>query len=111
MVQNLDSICLGNRKSADFVFTLFDRFYINPTTGEIYLIGPLDFETLSEYSFLVFASDKGAIPKTGQALVRIRVTDYNDIGPEFTLPLYTAVVTESSTVFQSPVRVTVSELV
>ena len=96
--------------SQTFLF-LFRRFYINPSTGAIYLVNQLDYETQTEYSFLVFASDKAPIPKTGQVLVRIQVTDYNDVGPEFTLPLYTARVLESSTVFQSPVRVTVSELV
>ena len=95
--------------SQTFLLSLFCRFYINPSTGAIYLVSQLDYETQTEYSFLVFASDKASIPKTGQVLVRIQVTDYNDVGPEFTLPLYTARVLESSTVFQSPVRVTVSE--
>ena len=95
--------------SQTFLLLLFHRFYINPSTGAIYLVSQLDYETQTEYSFLVFAMDKAPIPKTGQVLVRIQVTDYNDVGPEFTLPLYTARVLESSTVFQSPVRVTVSE--
>ena len=90
---------------------LLDRFNINASSGKIQLVGLLDFETRSEYSFLVFATDKAVVPKESQALVRIQVLDYNDVGPEFTLPIYTAVVTETSTQFQSEVRVTVSRLV
>ena len=84
------------------------RFYINPTSGTIYLIGPLDFEAQSEHSFLVFASDNADLQRTQGVLVRIKVIDVNDVGPQFTLSSYTAVVSEGSTTFESPVTVNVS---
>lgn len=86
-----------------------DRFSINSVTGVITLIGTLDYETQTVYSFLAYAQDKSAKPLTSQALVQINVLDYNDIGPAFTLFSYTAVVAENSLNFESPVVVEADE--
>ncbi|KAK7112050.1 cadherin-87A-like [Littorina saxatilis] len=100
------------------VYRLEDRarslFYINPTSGVIHLMGRLDYEQQTEYSFLALALDRGGndstqASKSSQALVRVRVIDYNDVGPEFTLPTYNARVTENSLQFESTVRVTATD--
>jgi hypothetical protein len=89
---------------------LFFRFTLNSTSGQITLTAnnTLDYERQTEYTFLVFAVDMGTPPQTSAANVLISVTDYNDIKPVFTLPVYTARVVEFETTFESPVVVTVS---
>ncbi|MCH1928635.1 tandem-95 repeat protein [Shewanella sp. A25] len=51
------------------------KFSINPTTGEITLIGSLDYETVNSYSLTVQVSD-GSLSST--AIVTINVTDVNE---------------------------------
>ncbi|QYJ78035.1 tandem-95 repeat protein [Shewanella acanthi] len=51
------------------------KFSINPTTGEITLIGTLDYETVNSYSLTVQVSD-GSL--TGSAIVTINVTNVNE---------------------------------
>ena len=92
------------------MFHLLGRFNIDTNNGTIFKAGSLDYETKNEYTFIVFAFDSGLTPRTSQAVVRITVTDYNDVGPRFLLTSYTARVTESSLVFESPVQVQVKYL-
>ncbi|XP_076454207.1 cadherin-87A-like [Babylonia areolata] len=82
-----------------------DIFAIDSQTGNITLIGSLNYEEKRTYAFLVYAVDKGQVPRTGDASVVIRVTGYNKIGPRFMSVSYSATVSESSTVFLDPVRV------
>nr|KAG5714951.1 hypothetical protein BaRGS_000439 [Batillaria attramentaria] len=82
-----------------------DRFAIDPVSGVIRLIGTLDYESQNSYSFLAFAEDKSDKPITSQVQVQISVVDFNDIGPQFTLPTYRGVVSEDSLDFESPVIV------
>lgn len=84
------------------------RFYIEQDTGILRLIGQLDYEKQREYSFQVYASDKGDRPRSAQAPVTIYVQDVNDVAPQFTQGLYTARVSESSLVFEGQVQVQVS---
>lgn len=82
-----------------------DRFAINNVTGVITLTGTLDYETQTIYTFLAYAQDRSAKPLTSQAVVLINVLDFNDVGPAFTPPFYTAVVAENSLNFESQVVV------
>ena len=58
-------------------------FKINPDTGEITVLHPLDRETTPQYRFDVSATDQGKPPFKGTANVHITVTDVNDNKPRF----------------------------
>lgn len=65
-------------------------FYVNSTSGVLYIAIPLDRERQSYYELVVRATD-GAVEPTSlhaDALVRITVTDVNDNAPNFSLPQY-----------------------
>ncbi|XP_058790848.1 cadherin-related tumor suppressor [Phymastichus coffea] len=72
-----------------------DLFRINASTGEIFLLRPLDRELLAEYVLTLVAMDTGTPPLTGAGLVRITVLDVNDHSPEFQRQEYVARVSEN----------------
>ncbi|KAH9495210.1 hypothetical protein Btru_015666 [Bulinus truncatus] len=59
------------------------NFTINPTNGEIRTQVTLDRELVPEHIITVYVSDNGALPKTSQTRVKIRVADVNDNSPKF----------------------------
>nr|XP_060630200.1 protocadherin gamma-A6-like isoform X14 [Anolis sagrei ordinatus] len=59
------------------------KFHLNSTTGEIILVGNLDYEETSFYEFEVQAMDGGALRNRSKVL--IYVTDLNDNAPELTI--------------------------
>lgn len=64
-------------------YTLSQDFTISPH-GTIFPAGPLDYERPNHlYEFVVMAIDKGEVPRTGTATVRIRMANVNDEAPEF----------------------------
>lgn len=67
-------------------------FRIDPSMGTISLISLLDFETKPEFVFSVQVRDSGEpfLSSAKPCKVTIRVLDFNDCPPKFTLPVYTA---------------------
>ncbi|KAF5893704.1 protocadherin Fat 2, partial [Clarias magur] len=67
-------------------------FKIDPSMGTISLISALDFESVPEFTFTVQVWDSGepALSAVKPCKVIIRVLDFNDCPPKFTLPVYTA---------------------
>ncbi|KAF8571387.1 hypothetical protein P879_05356 [Paragonimus westermani] len=64
-------------------------FRIDPRSGRIWTVIPLDCESKSQYTLLVIATDSGLPnPKSGSATVYITVEDENDNAPEFTSSHY-----------------------
>jgi hypothetical protein len=64
-------------------YTLSPDFSISPH-GTIFPAGQLDYERPNHlYEFVVMAVDKGDVPRTGTATVRIRMANVNDEVPEF----------------------------
>ncbi|XP_041326144.1 protocadherin alpha-11-like, partial [Pyrgilauda ruficollis] len=59
-----------------------DIFRIDKNSGEIRLIGDLDFEDVSLYRLQVDARDKGTAPLSGHCKVVLEVLDVNDNAPE-----------------------------
>ncbi|NXM42680.1 PCDA6 protein, partial [Gymnorhina tibicen] len=55
-----------------------DVFSIDANTGEITLVGELDFETFTLYDLNVKAKDKGTPPLLGHCKVLVEVLDVND---------------------------------
>lgn len=61
-------------------------FQIDTTTGEIKTKTKLDYETQTEYKFVVTAKDGAPEPRLGTASVTIKVIDVEDEVPKFTEP-------------------------
>uniref|UniRef100_A0A8B9TAP5 Cadherin domain-containing protein n=1 Tax=Anas platyrhynchos TaxID=8839 RepID=A0A8B9TAP5_ANAPL len=59
-----------------------DLISVNPQTGEIRLVGPLDFEEVSVLDFSIEAKDKGTPSLSGHCSVELEVLDVNDNAPE-----------------------------
>ena len=70
-------------------------FYLNDTTGEIYLTIPIDREVISLYTLVVEAVDMGASPLTGVTEVLVQIVDINEFAPEFTESIFTGEVFEN----------------
>ena len=71
----------------DSVFELLDSsatFFINDTTGEIFLEQLIDREDISVYNITVIAVDMGEIPLTGYVTLLVNILDINEFPPEFT---------------------------
>ncbi|XP_059170112.1 cadherin-23-like [Physella acuta] len=84
-------------------------FSINNETGVVSLRGALDYETNTQYVFLVSATDHGSPPRSSQTQLVIYVLNVNDVAPVFSPPSYQTSVTESSLTFLNPVVVYASD--
>uniref|UniRef100_A0A3B1J5T9 Cadherin domain-containing protein n=1 Tax=Astyanax mexicanus TaxID=7994 RepID=A0A3B1J5T9_ASTMX len=62
-----------------------DKFTIDPGTGEISVIGELDYESTSAYEIRVEARDGGSTPLASHCKVLVEVVDVNDNAPEIKL--------------------------
>uniref|UniRef100_A0A4W3GSP8 Cadherin-23 n=1 Tax=Callorhinchus milii TaxID=7868 RepID=A0A4W3GSP8_CALMI len=70
-----------------------DRFVIDKDTGQITLIGRLDYETTQRYTLTLIAKDGGGEETTGR--VRISVLDVNDNVPTFPKESYLGTIREN----------------
>lgn len=66
------------------------------SSGDIFVIQPLDYEASHEYYITVEATDGGSPPLSDMATVNINLTDVNDNRPVFSQDVYTAVVSEDA---------------
>ncbi|XP_061882625.1 protocadherin Fat 1a isoform X3 [Entelurus aequoreus] len=71
-------------------------FSVDPHTGDVFVIEPLDYEVSHEYYITVEATDGGSPPLSDMATVNINLTDVNDNRPAFSQDIYTAVVGEDA---------------
>ena len=62
-------------------------FEIDPSTGDIYVVGDIDFETAPLHSLVVRVTDGGDPPLTNEIAVNVTVRDENDHSPQ--VPPYT----------------------
>uniref|UniRef100_A0A6Q2WXN6 Uncharacterized protein n=1 Tax=Esox lucius TaxID=8010 RepID=A0A6Q2WXN6_ESOLU len=77
-------------------YTLSPDFSISPH-GTIFPAGQLDYERPNHlYEFVVMAVDKGDVPRTGTATVRVRMANVNDEEPEFSQHVYRTFVSEDA---------------
>ncbi|XP_062250279.1 protocadherin gamma-C5-like isoform X4 [Platichthys flesus] len=65
--------------------TLLSIFQINPETGEIMLIGQMDYENVAVHEIDINAKDKGIPEMEGHCRVQVEVVDMNDNAPEIVL--------------------------
>ncbi|XP_006866295.1 PREDICTED: protocadherin alpha-7 [Chrysochloris asiatica] len=71
--------------SSDVSPDIKSKFHIDPITGEITVIGHIDFEESKTYKVRVQATDKGFLPLSGHSTVLVDVVDANDNAPELTI--------------------------
>ncbi|XP_037403090.1 protocadherin alpha-13-like [Pygocentrus nattereri] len=60
--------------------------------------GPLDRESISEYSITISATDEGAPPLSSSSVLTVYVSDVNDNAPQFSAPVIDAYVHENGQV-------------
>ncbi|XP_075412906.1 protocadherin Fat 1 isoform X2 [Tenrec ecaudatus] len=86
------------RSNAEITYTLFgqgaEKFKLNPETGELKTLAPLDREEQAVYNLLVKATDGGG--RFCQASVVVTLEDVNDNAPEFSADPYTITVFENT---------------
>uniref|UniRef100_A0A3B4ZAP7 Cadherin domain-containing protein n=1 Tax=Seriola lalandi dorsalis TaxID=1841481 RepID=A0A3B4ZAP7_SERLL len=64
---------------------LLSIFQINSETGEIFLIGQLDYENVATHEIDITAKDRGIPEMEGHCRVQVEVIDVNDNAPEIVL--------------------------
>ncbi|XP_037558353.1 neural-cadherin isoform X4 [Dermacentor silvarum] len=88
------------------------KFAINTTTGEIYVLKPLDRDLphgRSQWRFTVFAEDEGGNGLVGFADVLVNLKDVNDNAPFFPSAIYTGNVTENGTAGMTVMTMTATD--
>ena len=88
------------------------KFSINTTTGEIYVLKPLDRDLphgRSQWRFTVFAEDEGGNGLVGYADVLVNLKDINDNPPFFPYSIYTGNVTENGTAGMTVMTMTATD--
>ncbi|XP_063532868.1 cadherin-related tumor suppressor [Cydia strobilella] len=73
-------------------------FAVDPVSGTISILRPLDYDTIQEYRLNITASDLGFKPKETTATLTIILTDINDNAPLFNQTHYTAFLPENAPV-------------
>uniref|UniRef100_A0A3P9NIR3 Protocadherin Fat 4 n=1 Tax=Poecilia reticulata TaxID=8081 RepID=A0A3P9NIR3_POERE len=59
------------------------QFMIDGSSGQVTLVGKLDYETTSSYSLKIIAADAGTVPLSSSCLLSISILDENDNAPSF----------------------------
>ncbi|XP_072554765.1 neural-cadherin-like isoform X1 [Paramormyrops kingsleyae] len=96
LLQVSASDCDSDRNAKLTYHTLSPDFTVS-AHGTIFPARPLDYERPNHlYEFIVMAVDKGEMPRTGTATVRIRMSNVNDEAPEFSQPIYRTFVSEDA---------------
>uniref|UniRef100_A0A672YBK8 Protocadherin-16 n=1 Tax=Sphaeramia orbicularis TaxID=375764 RepID=A0A672YBK8_9TELE len=90
-----------------------ELFYINETTGVLYLNKPLDYEIQAFHELIVVARDNGAQPEFSSAFVGIKVLNVNDNSPAISVLFLSEsgdpVVSEAAGVGDYVARISVSD--
>ncbi|XP_028271337.1 protocadherin Fat 1a isoform X3 [Parambassis ranga] len=71
-------------------------FSVDPRTGDVFVIEPLDYEVSHEYYITIEATDGGSPPLSDMATVNINLTDVNDNKPIFSQDVFTTVISEDA---------------
>ncbi|KTG43855.1 hypothetical protein cypCar_00009577 [Cyprinus carpio] len=96
LLQVSASDCDSEQNAEITYYTLSPDFIIS-AHGTIFPAVPLDYERPNHlYEFIVMAVDKGELPRTGTATVRLRMANVNDEPPEFSQPVYRTFVSEDA---------------
>uniref|UniRef100_A0A674MUG8 FAT atypical cadherin 1a n=1 Tax=Takifugu rubripes TaxID=31033 RepID=A0A674MUG8_TAKRU len=85
-------------------------FSVDPRSGDVFVIEPLDYEASHEYYITIEATDGGSPPLSDMATVNINLTDVNDNRPVFSQDVYTAVVSEDTELGRTVATVNAEDL-
>ncbi|PIO58425.1 cadherin domain protein, partial [Teladorsagia circumcincta] len=77
-----DADCIENAASIFGIEEGYGVFGITPTSGELYVSSPLDFESQSHYNITVFAKNIAGGEKSFKSVI-VQVKDSNDERPRF----------------------------
>ncbi|XP_050928280.1 protocadherin alpha-3 isoform X32 [Lates calcarifer] len=75
---------------------ILNLFNINPLTGDITVMGLINYEEKDRYEIEVEASDKGFAPLTTEKSVIIKIVDVNDNAPEIEVTSFSSSIPEDS---------------
>ncbi|XP_037117246.1 protocadherin alpha-8-like isoform X18 [Syngnathus acus] len=89
---------------------VMEYFSIDSNTGEIKVIGHLDFEDSKSYEIDIHASDKGPVPLTADKSVLITVIDVNDNAPEIEVTSFSNSIKEDAKIGTTVALISVSDL-
>ncbi|KAI7789276.1 hypothetical protein IRJ41_001082, partial [Triplophysa rosa] len=83
---------------SDIDSKLLKLFDLNSNTGEITVIGPIDYEETNNYDIDIQASDKGPVNYrlTSDKSITIKIIDVNDNAPEIEVTSFSSAVPEDS---------------
>ncbi|XP_057184590.1 protocadherin gamma-C4-like [Triplophysa rosa] len=85
-------------------------FDVNPITGDITVIGILNFEVKDVYEIDIQASDKGIVPLTTDKSVTIKIADVNENAPQIEVTSFSKTVPEDSKPGTTVALISVSDL-
>ncbi len=89
---------------------LINIFDLNSSTGEMTVIGPIDFEEMNNFEIDIQASDKGPVPLTSDKSITIKIVDVNDNVPEIEVTSFSSAVPEDSKFGTTVALISVSDL-
>ncbi|XP_018422188.1 PREDICTED: protocadherin alpha-13-like [Nanorana parkeri] len=104
LVIKLKATDLDQGKNGEITYTfskllsprIKNLFKMDPKTGDIKLVGSLDYETVKRYEISIDAFDHGDNPMVGHCKVLVTVVDVNDNPPEMTVTSLLVPVPEDS---------------
>ena len=82
-----------------------NTFHIDPLTGSVQVISPLDASIQQVYSVTIRASTTGHSVLSSLAVVQVMITDINNNRPVFSPSFYTARINESSSLLMPVIQV------
>ncbi|KYB27849.1 cadherin-related tumor suppressor [Tribolium castaneum] len=71
------------------------EFAVDPYSGAVTILQPLDYDTIQEYHLNITAEDLGFKPQSTTAMLTITLTDINDNSPTFNQSIYEAYISEN----------------
>ncbi|XP_031340977.1 cadherin-related tumor suppressor [Photinus pyralis] len=86
------------------------EFAIDPISGSITILQPLDYDTIQEYHLNITAQDLGFKPHQAVAMLRITLTDINDNAPTFNQSTYDAYIAENQPINSFVYRLTATDI-
>ncbi|TRY81380.1 hypothetical protein DNTS_000631 [Danionella cerebrum] len=85
------------------------QFSIDANSGQVTLVGKLDFETTPLYSLKIIAEDSGAVPLSSTCVLSVSILDDNDNSPSFPKSTLTIDVLENMRIGELVVSVSASD--
>ncbi|XP_016096583.1 protocadherin Fat 4-like [Sinocyclocheilus grahami] len=85
------------------------QFSIDSTSGQVTLVGKLDYETTPFYSLKIMAEDSGIVPLSSTCVLSISVLDDNDNSPSFPKSTLTVDVLENMRIGELVASVTATD--